>query len=414
MNNNSNMLKLTFVGDLICQKEQLAALSNKGGDWDEIFSNVKGIFQGSDYVFGNLETPIAGPDLCYTQDSTVFNSPIEFAKAIKSLGVDFVSTANNHCLDRDIIGLTRTINALDKVGLAHTGTYADKSEANAIFTMKLKGVRIAVITATYGTNSDSGLPLLPKGEEWRVDLLKRQGICQRSFWGRLRHNIGLLVPSSIKTGVLAANAILSGKTIAEPLYITDNVSPCQREENHANEYLDRFLTKIKRAKKSSDLVIVLPHVGGQYNPGPGEYHKFIVRECANAGADIVISGHSHTPLRSEWLNNNCFAAYSLGNFCFTPKAGWYLNNVLADYGIMLNFFIDTSVKTIKRISFSVTKTVIGTDGISRSINVFDLLKIERDVQNVERIVLENEVVVNRIRGTALTVVPAKEYEIGVL
>jgi poly-gamma-glutamate capsule biosynthesis protein CapA/YwtB (metallophosphatase superfamily) len=36
-------------------------------------------------------------------------------------GVDVVSTANNHALDRESTGVDATIAALDRVGLAHTG-----------------------------------------------------------------------------------------------------------------------------------------------------------------------------------------------------------------------------------------------------------------------------------------------------
>lgn len=86
-----------------------ASLDKKTGiyNYDRIFEKVAYVLKDSDYVVGNLETPIAGEELEYTKEPTVFNTPLAFAQSIKKAGFDFVSIANNHCLDRGVIGLKK-------------------------------------------------------------------------------------------------------------------------------------------------------------------------------------------------------------------------------------------------------------------------------------------------------------------
>ncbi len=44
-----------------------------------------------------------------------FTSPIEFAEAVKNAGFNFVTTANNHCLDNGKNGIKETIDALNEI-----------------------------------------------------------------------------------------------------------------------------------------------------------------------------------------------------------------------------------------------------------------------------------------------------------
>jgi poly-gamma-glutamate synthesis protein (capsule biosynthesis protein) len=93
--------KITFIGDLMCLKEQNEMIIKKYKQYyyDDVFKLVKRFFEESDYVVGNLETPVAGSEMKYTYQPMSFNAPEAFLHAIKSAGVHFVSMANNHCLD---------------------------------------------------------------------------------------------------------------------------------------------------------------------------------------------------------------------------------------------------------------------------------------------------------------------------
>jgi len=104
----SDTIKITFAGDIMCDHlEILSYRTDTGGyDFSEVFKECKDYFFSSDYVVGNLETPIAKAG--YSEKLYSFNSPVEFAEAIKANGFSMVTTANNHCLDRGVSGLEDT------------------------------------------------------------------------------------------------------------------------------------------------------------------------------------------------------------------------------------------------------------------------------------------------------------------
>ena len=129
----------------------------------------------------------------------------------------------------------------------------------------------------------------------------------------------------------------------------------------------KVLSKITKAKQEADIVIALPHIGGQYNPGPGEYTKYIVHSMCDAGADAIIAGHPHTSHRCEIMKKDgktILCAYSLGNMCFTPEIGYYCQNTLADYGIILHLYLNVAKKRIEKVSFDVTKCICNDEGFT--------------------------------------------------
>ena len=65
---------------------------------------------------------------------TTFNAPEVLGQNLKDIGVDVLTTANNHCMDKGYSGLVSTLDELDKVGLSHTGTYRSVDEQNTILT----------------------------------------------------------------------------------------------------------------------------------------------------------------------------------------------------------------------------------------------------------------------------------------
>ena len=116
-------ISLSFTGDIMCQREQLAACRTSGGyEFGPLFEPAAEALAASDYLVGNLETPFAGAEAGYTRELYSFNTPDSFAAALAACGFDLVSTANNHCLDRKLSGLKRTLDILDRAGIAHVGT----------------------------------------------------------------------------------------------------------------------------------------------------------------------------------------------------------------------------------------------------------------------------------------------------
>ena len=95
-------IRITLIGDLMCQKEQSHAAMTRYGAYryEEAFAPVRRLFEKSSYVIGNLETPLTGDSCGYSQETFRFNTPDSFLEALQWVGVNFVSTANNHILDR--------------------------------------------------------------------------------------------------------------------------------------------------------------------------------------------------------------------------------------------------------------------------------------------------------------------------
>ncbi len=405
-----NEIKLTFVGDIMCQREQSAAAWSRHGTYayDQTFAAVTGLFAESDYVIGNLETPIAGDSLEYTSESTHFNTPETFLDALKTAGINFLSTANNHCLDRGVLGIQRTLENLQSRGFDHTGTYATKESSEQIFIKEIDGIKIALLSFTYGTNSEYYGEPLSDDETWRVDLLKRQprrateNLQKRS----LRNLIAAILPVRIK---LAIAALFGRVTRSVPDFVTDNVNPGEINSPEHHNFVERAKEKIQRAKNSADFVILLPHLGGQYNPSPGEYHKWTMQWMLQTEVDAIIANHAHTPLRCERFRNGCIGAYALGNFCFTPHIGWFIPNSLAEYGVVLDLYISTREKKTTRATFNIVKTVVDPDGFASVHLVSELIANEKNAVARERLLVENEAVVNRFGGMAGSVSPQVNY-----
>lgn len=162
-------IDLAVVGDIMCHSTNFADAYNKetdSYDFSYVFSDIKGYIENADLAIGNLETTFSGKDVGYSGYPT-FNTPEQLAQNIKDLGVDVVSTANNHSLDKRYNGLVSTLDELDKVGLSHTGTYRSVEEQNTILTKEVAGIKFAFLSFTYGTN---GIPV-PSGKEYCINLL---------------------------------------------------------------------------------------------------------------------------------------------------------------------------------------------------------------------------------------------------
>lgn len=115
-------INITAIGDIMCQNTQYKDAydsSNDTYDFSYVFSEIKSRFEDSDLTIGNLETTLAGEERKYSGYPT-FNTPEQLAKNLKDLGIDVLSTANNHSLDKGYDGLVSTLKFLDEQNISHT------------------------------------------------------------------------------------------------------------------------------------------------------------------------------------------------------------------------------------------------------------------------------------------------------
>ncbi|GLI07429.1 capsular polysaccharide biosynthesis protein [Paenibacillus tyrfis] len=149
-------------------------------DFGQAFEPVARFLQDAHLTIGNLETTFAGgPDDGYTKTRRnpkngcpSFNCPDAFASALKAAGFNVLATANNHCMDYGLHGLRRTLEVLDKNGIAHVGTYRNRQESRSLFVQEVEGVRIGILAYTRDTN---GIPV-PKSQPAGVKKIVRTSI----------------------------------------------------------------------------------------------------------------------------------------------------------------------------------------------------------------------------------------------
>ncbi len=136
-----------------------------GYDFRPMFALIKPILSSVDLAICHLETPIAPPD---EELSTFpfFGVPSEITDALAYAGYDRCSTASNHAMDRGTRGIDTTLNALDRVGISHTGMARTPSEINPKLIF-VNGIAIAHMSYTFSYN---GLPAA-NGETWRSALI---------------------------------------------------------------------------------------------------------------------------------------------------------------------------------------------------------------------------------------------------
>jgi poly-gamma-glutamate synthesis protein (capsule biosynthesis protein) len=164
--------KLTLVatGDVLLHERLWTTARRDGtnGNWDfaPLLSGVKPLVQSADLAVCHLETPLApagGPYSGYP----LFQGPPQILPALKQTGYDACSTASNHSFDAGAKGVDRTLDAMDKAGLRHTGTARTPAEAATPTIVDVRGVKVALLSYTFGFN---GLPY-PDGETWRAGKL---------------------------------------------------------------------------------------------------------------------------------------------------------------------------------------------------------------------------------------------------
>ena len=162
---------LTAIGDVMCHNTQYWDAYQKETntyDFSYVFNDIKYDIQKGDIAVASLETCFAGEERGYSNYPT-FNSPDSLAYSLKDIGIDVLSTAGNHCLDMGFDGLSRTIDVLNKADISHLGTYQTQEERDKILFKYTKGLKVAFINYTYGTN---GIPV-PSDKPYCVNLIDK-------------------------------------------------------------------------------------------------------------------------------------------------------------------------------------------------------------------------------------------------
>lgn len=163
---------LSAIGDvLIHDSVYLDAETESGYDFNPMFEKVKPYLEKSDITVANSESIIGGSEIGVSTYPS-FNSPFEVGDALKTAGVDVVTMANNHTLDRGEKAIANAINHWDKIGIAHTGSALSEEKSAQLTTLTENGITFSFLSYTYGTN---GIPT-PSGKDFLVNRIDKTKI----------------------------------------------------------------------------------------------------------------------------------------------------------------------------------------------------------------------------------------------
>lgn len=157
------------AGDILVHPELWDQARRDGGgelDFGPMLAPVRETVSSADLALCHLETALAPPGGPYI-GFPKFSVPQEVVKGIKGVGYDGCSTASNHTIDQGYDGVKRTLDALDKSNLGHTGSYRTKRDSRIAKIYQAKGVKIGHLSYTKSFN---GLRP-PADKEWVAKLI---------------------------------------------------------------------------------------------------------------------------------------------------------------------------------------------------------------------------------------------------
>lgn len=363
-------MKITFLGDVLCDYLMSCTLDNYRDiatdkfNFNSVFAHVTEFLKASDYVMANLETPISHNNDDLTNKKWEFCSPFEFAEALKKCGVNYVSTANNHCLDRGISGIESTINSLDEIGLDHSGTYISGCGRKPLI-VSIDGLRIGILSYTYGTNAVCNHQYLDLKNRCIVNLLQEQ-----------EGSVDRINPLKRYVMRRPNGRVERFSNLIETKIFPENVGKQWFEKTTLGGYRRHLIKRdLKYLKRNNvDITVMHLHIGGQYNTKPSELTQRTIQWLLKKNCNIIIGNHEHVIHGNICkINSNQIATYSIGNFLASTGIYEEPYNRRSEYSIALHIYIDPITKKMDTASFSVLKTIASSEKKLEVWPVTDLL-----------------------------------------
>ncbi|MBT2652814.1 CapA family protein [Oceanobacillus kimchii] len=164
-------ITVSAVGDVLIHSPIYEdARVEDGFDFNPMLKHVKTHLDSSTVTIANQETMIGGEEMGLSSYPS-FNSPFEVGDALKENGVDIVTLANNHTLDRGEQAITNAIEHWQSIDILYEGAYQSQEDQENIRVLETEeDITIASLAFTYGTN---GIPV-PQGKEYLVNLIDQK------------------------------------------------------------------------------------------------------------------------------------------------------------------------------------------------------------------------------------------------
>ncbi len=250
------VVSLMAVGDVMLARGLGERITTEG---IAPYRELGALLGGADVAVANLECAISERGAPQPK-AYVFRAPPIAAEALRVMGVDVVSLANNHALDYGPEALLDTIGLLRARGIEPVGAGGNASESRTPVVVERNGLRLAFLAYVD------------------VPVESRSGFDTRAW---------------------SATESTPGLAWADPAAISADATA---------------------ARQSVDVVIVLLHSGYENRPEPNDIQRRAARAAIDAGAALVVGAHPHVLQATETYNGGLIA-YSLGNFIFDEFDG---------------------------------------------------------------------------------------------
>ena len=178
----------------------------------------------------------------------------------------------------------------------------------------------------------------------------------------------IIEKNGIKIGLISFTDTLNGMD-----------SLMRGKEYSVNTFAQDVKSDIQNLKDNSDIVIVYPHWGNEYQLVPNERQIFLKEMLQDAGADIILGSHPHVLQRYEVEDKNdkkYFTIYSLGNALSNQRVE-NLKKSGVDTGALIKLVIekDNVSGETKLKSYGVYPTYVNRYYANGKLN-YDLVKLE--------------------------------------
>jgi len=311
------------------------------------FWAIRDLLKGADIAFTNLEATIQGAYGGWpTKAGYVGISPPYVLDALKELGFNVLSLANNHSFDLGPNGVLSAIEETERRGFIHGGLGRDLASASRAGQGTIDGRRVALIAIDGGPAPEAALAKDATEKVAARPGLNHQRI-QPSFsvtpdeLGMLKRIKDELGHERMVSRFRSLNSKNSKGSFLEVVDVANDelnfygmrfqVGDRHERAGRLNpDDLQRNLAAIGEARKTADVVIVYlhhHHWEADWEAIPA-WTKQFAHACIDAGADIYVS-HGVPMLLGIEVYRHKPIFYSLGNFIFHSfnPTTWFHDNV---------------------------------------------------------------------------------------
>jgi poly-gamma-glutamate synthesis protein (capsule biosynthesis protein) len=246
--------------------EPVRAAARAAGDgepgWAALFADVADVFEGTDFGFVNMETPVA-PAHSHGTKPFLFDAPVDLPQALKASGIKIVSFANNHVMDQGWAGFVESREHLKEIGLLFAGTSDNAATAWQPVITEANGIKVGWLGMTRWLNGGRNPD---KDDQPHVNFFPYPGEA-------------------------------GGATGADEAAV---------------------LAAVKAARAQCDLLVISVHWGVEYATAPRPEDVDIAHKMLEAGATVIVGAHPHVlqPIETYKTQDgrDTVIFYSLGNF----------------------------------------------------------------------------------------------------